>query len=144
MIVMMAVLWLWWAHGSIMDLVRSFGRHRICPKVELDGIVEWRVLARELAVAMSRGRGPYRDLEVAAAALGVSVWGSKSGRLSKEVLRRRVAAARVRAPQVLGRARTFQELEEAVSESGPSTRRYVGGKRLRLTRTAMERHLAQM
>ena len=132
------------AHGSIMDLVRSFGRHRICPKVELDGIVEWRVLARELGVAMSRGRGTYRDLEVAAAALGVSVWGSRSGRVSKEVLRRRVAAARVREPQVLGRTRTFEEIEQAVSQSGASTRRYVGGKRLRLTRNAMEEYLAQI
>ena len=102
------------------------------------------MLARELGVAMSRGRGTYRDLEVAAAALGVSVWGSRSGRVSKEVLRRRVAAARVREPQVLGRTRTFEEIEQAVSQSGASTRRYVGGKRLRLTRNAMEEYLAQI
>ena len=94
---------------------------------------------------MSRGRCSYRDLQGAAEALDVSIWGRGEGRrVSKEVLRRRVAAARTRPAVVSTRARTFEELETAVSEAGSSTRRYVGRKRVRLSRSQLEEYLADI
>ena len=108
-------------------------------------IPEWNILSRELAVSLSRGPCSFRDLELAAGALGVSVWGKGAGRrVSKAVLRRRVAAARVRPALVSARVRTFAELEEAVSAARSSTRRYVHGKRRRLSRRQLETILADV
>ena len=45
-------------HDGVVELAFQLGRHRICPKVEMAGIVEWSILAR--------GSCLYRSLEAGA------------------------------------------------------------------------------
>ena len=128
-------------HGGVVELAFQLGRHRICPKVEMGGIVEWSILARELSVSLSRGQCSYRDLRLAAEALEVSVYDCSGARKGAAVLRRHVAAARTRAPVVSSRRRTFAELQAEVSQAGGTPRPYRRGVRRRLTRTQLEQYL---
>ena len=130
---------------TVSELAFQLGRRRICPKVELDGIPEFHVLARALSVVYVKvhDASSIRELRMAASVMGVKYCKS----LSKQTLGRRVRA-RMGQPVGTGkRKRCHAELVDAVTAAGGVVRWYesVRGRRVRcrMSKPSMEAFLRE-
>ena len=123
----------------------GFGKDSVCPKMELDGIPEFHVLARALSVVYVKvhDASSIRELRIAASVMGVKYCKS----LSKQTLGRRVRA-RLGQPVGTGkRKRSHAELVDAVTAAGGVVRWYesVRGRRVRcrMSKPSMEAFLRE-
>ena len=109
--------------GEPMELAYQMGRRRLCPKVELDGIPEFRVLASSLSVVTqkvqtyaSQRTQKYRSLVQAAQGLGI--------KYAKEHTTKKLAVLVKRGMQkpsgTGARKRSYEELVSAVHARGGS------------------------
>jgi hypothetical protein len=122
----------------------------MCPKIAVEGIPEWRSLSEQLGIIMGRVQGhenrlagsrasSYQDLQQAAVNMGIARYCSDGTRRAKRQLAAEVSR-RARSDGGM-RKRTFQELEEAVSEAGGTSRPYLRGVRRRMNKAQMEAFL---
>jgi hypothetical protein len=120
----------------------------MCPKVALEGILEWRNLSQQFGIIMSAVHGTgtgsnassYRDLEQAAVNMGISRFSSDGSRRGKLELAAEVSG-RARSDGGI-RKRTYEELKEAVLQAGGTLLPYVRGVRRRMSKDQMEAFLA--
>ena len=119
----------------------------MCPKIALEGIPEWRSLSEQLGIIMGRVQGhenrlagsrasSYQDLQQASVNMGIARYCSDGTRKGKRQLAAEVSR-RARSDGGM-RKKTFQELEEAVSEAGGTSRPYLRGVRRRMNKAQMD------
>ena len=109
--------------GGPLEVAYQLGRRRLCPKVELDGIPEFRVLASSLSVVTQKiqtyarqHEQQYRGLVKAAQGLGIKYGKSHSVKKLAALVKRGMHK-----PSGTGaRKRSYQELVSAVHARGAS------------------------
>ena len=136
---------------SVQDLAAKLGRWRLCPKVVLEGIPEWNVLSKCMAVLLAKleiagGIDKYQDLKKAAVTMGIPRCAADGSKKTKYALQRALKA-KLKTPTGTGiTKRTFKELEMDVTAAGGQylTYKTVAARRVRrrMTRAAMEKFLA--
>jgi hypothetical protein len=134
---------------SLPDIAHKMGKLGICPKVALQGIPEWNVMARGMTVVRAHletadGGASYGDLKEAARSAGIPYHRADGSKKNKKVLQRDLSRTVALARDTGMRKRTIHELEVSVRAAGGSPLSYttVQGRRVRrrMTRSAMEQY----